>query len=252
MNHRRPSGFSLLELLVVLGIISALLALTAPSFWSARQQSKRLMCQSNQRHIGVAIGAYAADHDSTFPMAQYFDARRGALVAWDTATPASHPGKVEPGLIVPYIGTHAVQQCPGFDGPSTTSGDEFTGYNYNTSYLGRGQGEGNFRNMDERPARQAQVRMPALTALVGDGGWLKGANKFMRSPEDSGVSRATVHAGGQAFRHHESTNVAFVDGHIESKSTPCRGTVSEPSVARLLDWPRNGFLSTEDGLYDLD
>ena len=59
MRRRTSFGFSLVELLVVIGIIALLIAMLMPSLAKARQQSKWVNCQSNLRQCGVMLTIYA-------------------------------------------------------------------------------------------------------------------------------------------------------------------------------------------------
>ncbi len=242
-------AFTLLEVLIVISILTLLIAILLPSLTGAREQAKRLACLSNQRQIAVAMQTYAMDFADTFPIAQYIDMAGGAFVAWDTRTPFSDPDHATPGLIWEYADGGAVQQCPSYDGPSLTSGDVYTGFNYNTTYIGRGQGESDFLSMTEAPARTTQIRSASRAALVGDGGWSAGANKFMRAPLDGGVSEQTAHAGAQALRHAKSTNVVHVDGHGATQSALFTKPDAAPQSLDLLGWPANGFLSADDSAY---
>ena len=249
MPRRYVKAFTLLELLVVVGVLGTLFTLAVPALWSARQQGKRVACQSNQRQIALAMQSYAMDFEDRFPIAQYFDQRERAFVAWDTITRVQRPHASEPGLIWHYVEGAGIQQCPSFDGAGNTSGDEYSGYNYNTTYIGRGENEGTHLRLGTAPACVSEVRFAATAALVGDGGWSSGANKFMRAPWDSGTAESTVHAGAQAFRHADSTNVTFVDGHGSPTKKRSKKLQAQPINERLLGWPRNGFLSLDDRAY---
>jgi prepilin-type N-terminal cleavage/methylation domain-containing protein len=60
-------GFTLLELLVTLGIIGMLLAVLLPSLARARGQAKRVRCLANLREVGVALAMYVSQHDEHLP-----------------------------------------------------------------------------------------------------------------------------------------------------------------------------------------
>ncbi len=65
--RRRPTqGFTLIELIIVMGIIAILVALLLPAVQQAREAARRTNCKNNLRQLILAIQSYEGLH-STFP-----------------------------------------------------------------------------------------------------------------------------------------------------------------------------------------
>lgn len=66
---RRRHAFTLVELLVVIGIIALLIAILMPALSKARDQANSIKCMSNMRQIGQAYLMHAAEHRNHVPTA---------------------------------------------------------------------------------------------------------------------------------------------------------------------------------------
>lgn len=105
-SSRRP-GFTVVELLVVIGIVAILTSLLMPTLRRVREAGERLQCASNMRQIGCALTDYMSDDargrlpvlDYTSNM--YFAPRFSEAMALSDATGLQMDGL---GLLLPTVG----------------------------------------------------------------------------------------------------------------------------------------------------
>jgi prepilin-type N-terminal cleavage/methylation domain-containing protein len=67
----RLQAFTLVELLVVIGIITVLLAILLPALNAARERARRIKCASNLHQIDLALRTYAQDNRGRYPRGIY-------------------------------------------------------------------------------------------------------------------------------------------------------------------------------------
>lgn len=68
MSLKNTKAFTLVELLVVIGIILVLASIAVPAMFKAREQANRTVCLSNVRGIGQGMAVYANENEDKFPV----------------------------------------------------------------------------------------------------------------------------------------------------------------------------------------
>jgi len=91
---RKRRGFTLVELLVVIGIIALLISILLPALGKARQQADTVWCLSNERQFGTALQMYAQFNHASLPIF-YWNPPAPVTGATDWST-----------LILPYLKTN--------------------------------------------------------------------------------------------------------------------------------------------------
>ena len=261
MNSRH-AGFTLVEVVVTIALVGMLLAMTFTGLSGARRGALQGRCQSNLRQMITAAQSYALVNGGAFPAALLYEVGSGGIStrAWDFVQ--EDDGSITPGVLWSYTDQPMeVQQCPGFAGDSNFGADPYTGYNYNTTFIGAegrypvpgpdGQILDGWNNV-RRGVLPSQWHAPANTVVFADAGYASGANKFMRAPGNTVENNiGMVYAGGQAFRHGDGCCCAWLDGHCSRRTDPHEGVhATQTLLDEIMGYPRNGFLSQDDLLYD--
>ena len=134
---RRRSAFTLVELLVVIGIIALLIAILMPALSRAKEQASSLMCLSNLRQIGPAFMMYVNNNKSRFPVAAA-NRHPSDWIFWEDEPVGSDPDrKLDNSMIAPYLGipvNREVLRCPSDDVESRRAGTRYR-FSYSTNYL---------------------------------------------------------------------------------------------------------------------
>jgi len=125
ISHSRPrirSGFTLIEVLVVVAIIALLVAILLPALGRAREQAKLGACMSNVRQLVLGCLMYGAENKGVLPTCDRAPGPTGGAIRgtdWlgpyniNRADPTEYFGRVpEDGAIFRYVRNPAVYECP--------------------------------------------------------------------------------------------------------------------------------------------
>lgn len=77
-------AFTMIDLLVSLAIVSILIALMLPAISMVRESTRKVVCASNLRQIGLAVNMFSEDHGGLLPDSEFLPefARSNASVTW--------------------------------------------------------------------------------------------------------------------------------------------------------------------------
>ncbi|MEM1062088.1 MAG: DUF1559 domain-containing protein [Planctomycetota bacterium] len=106
------SGFTLVELLVVISIITVLVSLLLPAVQNTREAARRTSCQNNMKQLGLALHNF---HDTygRLPHLWDFGPEQAGGTCRDPRTPLS--------LLLPYIEQQSIYDDLGYPAPPTLS-----------------------------------------------------------------------------------------------------------------------------------
>ena len=148
LSRTRAVGFSLAELLVVVGLVAVLMALLVPVLGRARAEANRVACLSNLRQLLHAQLMYANDSRGFLAYPNWGHDRQSPDV-WPTgwlyeqaklSNPPA-PDDVKTGALFKYVADARVYRCPLHppDEASTSTGtDRLTSYIMNGAVCGYG------------------------------------------------------------------------------------------------------------------
>ncbi len=205
----RRLGVTLMELMIVIGLIAVLSAILIPAVGAMRQRSLAVRCTGNLRQVGVATLAYAAEREGKM-LYYYYDKAISYERWWRTELVATG-----------YIKDERIASCPALLGknpskhesygmriysPPTESPEAFTNSNMKgelvKTYI-------HFRRMAE----------PSKYPLYADSVQPKDASVASRAGKQwhrISVNPIANGGGGVHLRHSGRANVWFCDGHVKS------------------------------------
>ncbi len=185
---RRPRGFTLTELLVVVSIICLVMSVLLPSLNHAQRRGEQIHCLANQHQLVLAWLLYAPDHeDKLCPAESYASALK------------------------PYVGMEEVFLCKGVAGPPGSRS-----YGVSNTMGGRESRDGvtpfEKLHMVSRPVERIVFVDKRLHYSNCFWPVMRYGENWVWRPSSWPLSASL---DGLTFRHNNGCNITFADGHGE-------------------------------------
>jgi prepilin-type processing-associated H-X9-DG protein/prepilin-type N-terminal cleavage/methylation domain-containing protein len=212
----RSNAFTLVELLVVIGVIALLAALLLPTLARSKASAQRIKCTSNLHQLGLAAHLYWDDNSGNSFRYGGTSTNGGQLYwfGWIGAGAESQRAfDATQGILYPYLRGRGVELCPAFNyflpQVKLKAGGATYGYGYNW-FLSAAPAK--------PPVKVSGISRPSEIVLLADAAqintWQAPASPDHPMLEewyyvDDSSSQPNGH-----FRHRQRANAVFCDGHV--------------------------------------
>lgn len=208
-------AFTLVEILVVLGIIAVLAAIITSAALYALRASKISACSNNLNQLFTAAQLYASDNDGGFPIYS---------VGWAKA--GSNQDIQLIGLLSKYGATKKLYRCPLDSLFGTKALDSIAGGTHlNSSYMSGWLASSGTPSTDIVPTRVSDLTNPSGFCALED--------SFI--PDHLMIERQELETS-----HGTRRNVVYFDGHIKSEEAAGGYDCFDPRVFRFVRKQRGG------------
>lgn len=192
---------------MAISIIALLIAILLPALGSARDAARLVLCQSNQRQIGLGVAVYLQEHDDVFPSSDNPTGGSDGSVMWKGRIHKTMGLPIDPiSTLLPANFESSVWACPSIESPTrdtVNKGYQVAFANLNATY-------GLLNTTGGRPFQEIEVN-PSSLMLIRENRTVnnRGNDAFWYFPGN--VDQLEL-----PTRHGDNQNILFVDGHVET------------------------------------
>jgi prepilin-type N-terminal cleavage/methylation domain-containing protein len=250
-SSNRVRGFTLVEILIAVGVIAVLLAILVPVVNSARKSARSTVCQANLRMLGQCIAMYYADNQRAMPFPsttfgesglwfnavdKYLNLQQGRAGATGAARERAYRHYKQ----CAFWSDYGDKKNEGAQDPIVEAA-KFFKMNSNLRRTGLPQRFNPFTGSQTKVdfARISIIKQPAKHVLIGDGVSLDMVPNVNNQNESSSfvMDINETSEANPGLRHFGGANILFIDMHVElvNNLPTIRKNLNNPHAAISVD-----------------